>query len=232
MISENYTIKSNRPWLEIPVRVKSVFFAAVDFLGFGFGATVSSSSDNKPANGSSSSNSKNTPLALDPVKWNLVYCTITNETKMASCYSIVINMYMYVWDIVTFFFNRKECFSTLLDLVILPNNYSLFHIMAHNSEVRWWKRWHSGESTHLPPMWPRFGSQILCHMWVEFVDSPICSERFFSAYSSFPLSSKTNIDLICANCWFQFTVSLISVLSSSRRLVTQIKFLPFICFNI
>ena len=31
-------------------------------------------------------------------------------------------------------------------------------------------------------------------MWVEFVvGSPLCSERFFSRYSGFPLSSKTNI---------------------------------------
>ena len=31
-------------------------------------------------------------------------------------------------------------------------------------------------------------------MWVEFViGSRLCSERFFSGYSGFPLSSKTNI---------------------------------------
>ena len=31
-------------------------------------------------------------------------------------------------------------------------------------------------------------------MWVEFVVGPIlCSKRFFSGYSGFPLSSKTNI---------------------------------------
>ena len=37
------------------------------------------------------------------------------------------------------------------------------------------------------------------HMWVEFVvGCLLCSERFFSGYSSFPLSSKTNI------CKFQF----------------------------
>ena len=38
--------------------------------------------------------------------------------------------------------------------------------------------------------------QILAsrHMWVEFVvGSLLCSERFFSGYSGFPLSSKTNI---------------------------------------
>jgi len=31
-------------------------------------------------------------------------------------------------------------------------------------------------------------------MWVEFVvGSLLCSQKFFSGYSSFPLSSKTNI---------------------------------------
>ena len=32
------------------------------------------------------------------------------------------------------------------------------------------------------------------HMWVEFVvDAVLCSERFFSRYSGFPLSLKTSI---------------------------------------
>jgi len=54
--------------------------------------------------------------------------------------------------------------------------------------------WHSGESARLPPMWPGFDSQTQRHMWVEFVvGSRPCSERFFSRYFGFPLSSKTNI---------------------------------------
>ena len=52
----------------------------------------------------------------------------------------------------------------------------------------------SSDSTHPPPMWPRFKSWHRRHMWVEFVvGSLLCSERFFSGYSGFPLSSKTNI---------------------------------------
>ena len=52
----------------------------------------------------------------------------------------------------------------------------------------------SGESARLPPMWPGFDSRSRRHMWVEFVvGSRPCSERFFSGYSGFPLSSKTNI---------------------------------------
>ena len=38
--------------------------------------------------------------------------------------------------------------------------------------------WCSGESTHLPAMWPGFDSQIRLHMWVEFVGSLLCTERF------------------------------------------------------
>ena len=54
--------------------------------------------------------------------------------------------------------------------------------------------WRSGENTRLPPMWPGFKSRHQRHMWVEFVvGSLLCSERFFSGYSGFPLSSETNI---------------------------------------
>ena len=43
-------------------------------------------------------------------------------------------------------------------------------------------------------MCPGFDSRTRRHMWVEFVvGSLLCSERFFSGYSGFPLSSKTNI---------------------------------------
>ena len=52
----------------------------------------------------------------------------------------------------------------------------------------------SGESARLPPIWPGFKSRRRRHMWIEFVvGSLLCSERFFSRYSGFPLSSKTNI---------------------------------------
>ena len=47
----------------------------------------------------------------------------------------------------------------------------------------------SGESTHLPPMWPGFDSQTRRHMWIEFDGSLLCSERFSPGYSGFPLSS-------------------------------------------
>ena len=43
-------------------------------------------------------------------------------------------------------------------------------------------------------MCPGFDFRTRRHMWVEFVvGSLLCSERFFSGYSGFPLSSKTSI---------------------------------------
>ena len=55
------------------------------------------------------------------------------------------------------------------------------------------KGWRSGESARLPPMWPGFESSRRRHIWVEFVVGSLpCSERFFSGYSGFPLSLKTN----------------------------------------
>ena len=51
----------------------------------------------------------------------------------------------------------------------------------------------SGESTRLPPMCPGFDSRTRCRMWVEFVGSLLCSDRFFPGFSGFPLSPKTHI---------------------------------------
>ena len=76
----------------------------------------------------------------------------------------------------------------------------IMHWLAGSRE----QGWHSGESARLPPMCPGFNSRTWRHKWAEFVGSPLCSERFFSGYSSFPLSPKTNIwfDLI----WFDLGI--------------------------
>ena len=43
-------------------------------------------------------------------------------------------------------------------------------------------------------MWPGYDSRTRRHMWAEFiVGSLLCSEKFYSGYSDFPLSLKTNI---------------------------------------
>ena len=73
--------------------------------------------------------------------------------------------------------------------------------------------WRSGESTHIVA-W--FDSWTRRHMWIEFVvGSRPCYKRFFSGYSGFPLSSKTNISK------FQFD------LESVPNLLTTLMLLCF-----
>ena len=40
-------------------------------------------------------------------------------------------------------------------------------VIKINTKERKGGRWRSGESTCLPPMWPGFDSQTLCHMWLS-----------------------------------------------------------------
>ena len=58
------------------------------------------------------------------------------------------------------------------------------------------KGWRSGESARLPPMWPRPvsnpGVDTICRLSLLLVLS-LAPRGFFSEYSGFPLSSKTNI---------------------------------------
>ena len=53
--------------------------------------------------------------------------------------------------------------------------------------------WRSGESTRLPPMWPGFDSQTRRHMWVEFVGSPLCTERFSPGTPVSPVLKNQNL---------------------------------------
>ena len=56
------------------------------------------------------------------------------------------------------------------------------------------------ESTHLPPMWPGFDSQTWHHMWVEFVGSLLCTERFSPGTPVFRSPpEKPKFDLISFN---------------------------------
>ena len=80
--------------------------------------------------------------------------------------------------------------------------------------------WRSDESTRLLPMWPGFKSRRWRHMRVEFaVGSLPCSERFFSRYSSFALSSKTNISK------FQFDQE-----SGRRRTTMWMRYLQIVIY--
>ena len=59
-----------------------------------------------------------------------------------------------------------------------------------------WQGWPSGESTYLPPMWPGFDFRTRCHMWIEFVGSLLCYERFFPSHQK-PTFDFIRIDFIC-----------------------------------
>ena len=45
----------------------------------------------------------------------------------------------------------------------------MFHRDIHGGQHSREQGWCSGESTHLPPLWPEFNSRTRRHMWVEFV---------------------------------------------------------------
>ena len=82
--------------------------------------------------------------------------------------------------------------------LLLKNTLRRFLLCVRHGYHMWMgsKEWRSGESARLPPVCPGFKSRRRRHMWVEFVvGSLVCSERFFSGYSGFPLSSKTSISV-------------------------------------
>ena len=100
--------------------------------------------------------------------------------------------------------------------------------------IIWGSRgWRSGESARLPPVWSGFKSWRRRHVWVEFVVGSLpCSERFFSGYSGFPLSSKTNISKFQFDqesgrrrttlwmCYLQIIIYLLIYLLNFKNLIT------------
>ena len=82
------------------------------------------------------------------------------------------------------------CYLSLKQSVVIFRFYWCWDWWIRSIRVQWW---FSGESTHLPPMWPGFDSQTPCHIWVEFVGSLLCSERFLPGYCGFPFSWKAYI---------------------------------------
>ena len=84
----------------------------------------------------------------------------------------------------------KVCCTLVLYFAFFSN----FFFVAALPHKHWVEQgWRSSQSTRLPPIWPGLKSRLRLHMLVEFVvGSLLCSERFFSGYSGFPLSSKTN----------------------------------------
>ena len=101
--------------------------------------------------------------------------------------------------------------------------------------IIWGSRgWRSGESARLPPVWSGFKSWRRRHMWVEFVVGSLpCSERFFSGFSGFPPSSKTNISKFLFDqesgrrrttlwmCYLQVIICLLIYLLNFKNLITS-----------
>ena len=82
--------------------------------------------------------------------------------------------------------------------------------------------WRSGESTRLPPMWPEFDSQTRRHMWVEFVGSQLCTERFSLGTLVSPILKNQHLTSFVLFVNFNFnTVSPISA-SVLERLNTYL----------
>ena len=80
----------------------------------------------------------------------------------------------------------RSCLLYLL--MIIQSHIIIIYISGFGEQG-----WRSGDSTHLPPMWPGFDSWRRRHMRVEFVAGSLpWSERFFSGYSGLLLSLKTN----------------------------------------
>ena len=86
-----------------------------------------------------------------------------------------------------FFLTNRKIFSSMQSSNKSILNHRYFCMMIVLTVKK-----HNGAVVRAP-MWPGFNSRCRRHMWVEFVvGSRPCSERFFSGYSGFPLSSKTN----------------------------------------
>ena len=54
----------------------------------------------------------------------------------------------------------------------------------------------TGATTRLPPVWPVFDFQIRRHMWVEFVGSLLCTERFSTGTPVSPPLKNQHLNLI------------------------------------
>ena len=110
------------------------------------------------------------------------------------------------------FFTGSQCMvNCLKNIFHVQKELSFFSLQNRLTEIPCIKKnmeflgeqgWRSGESACLPPMWAGFDSWTQRHMWVEFVvGSLLCSERFFSGYSGFPLSSKNQHFQILIRSW-------------------------------
>ena len=120
----------------------------------------------------------------------------------------------------------KDSRTLLREKIKVETNSCLFSQLSvalgcfNRQEICGVQGWRSGLSTRLSPMWPEFDSQIRRHMWVEFVGSLLCTERFSPGTPVSPLLQNQHLvgplqqnHLICVNLLISvktFTVSPIS----------------------
>ena len=83
--------------------------------------------------------------------------------------------------------------ATLKDTFVNLLFYDGFFTSAIGMNWNGVQGWRSGESTRLPPMWPGFDSRTRRHMWVEFVGSLLCTERFSPGTPVFPLLKNQHL---------------------------------------
>ena len=127
---------------------------------------------------SSYSNHTNHSIARNSVQifWS-GYCFVVQCLYLSSCFRLLATPQLF-----------KEWVSLFREQAWHSGGGTTIHQLAVREQG--WRS--SNEITLLSPMWSGFDSRH--HMLVEFVvGSCPCSERFFSGYSSLPLSSKTNI---------------------------------------
>ena len=102
-------------------------------------------------------------------------------------------------------FNLQNGYNPLENFQEFPVEFTITRlrfaiVMIHtNLPIPGVQGWRSGESTRLPPMWPRFDSSTRRHMWVEFVGSLLCTERFSPGTPVSPLLKNQHLNC-CVNC--------------------------------
>ena len=102
--------------------------------------------------------------------------------------------------------------------------------MRYSATPNDFRRWHSGESACLPPMWPRFDSRTRRHMWV---DRDCCwfsslSREFYSGFSGLPRSTSEKATLLNTN-FFGCNVDVVSSYNQAKIEHTERSLLGVIC---
>ena len=142
------------------------------------------------------------------------------------------------WVLMCDTFRHNSCVPIACNLISLP---FAFYFNGENDR-REFENQLSSRGAGMAQWWelspPTNVSRVrLRHMWVEFVvDSPLCPEWFFSWYSAFPPSSKTNIskfqfdpcELLGAPWVNKLHLILIALLAVATGLQRMVEYLIYV----